>query len=355
MGVLPVLAEAGAVCGLAMSSFNWPVLPSLMLGVMMAPVGSGHMLPTLTALKEKKLGPMPRNMFCSIPLEAVTALCTFGILQGFAQGSGKPVGAAIGLGIFFKVLGTIMFVSLIAFLFAQLADNRSDFKVAGKKMFTSTMNEEALLLISAVLITYVLCSDNPVIVNNGYSVAENIFQPELGVVVVSLMFSQLRPLSIHAIEDILSSVWMIGALFLFTSLGSNISIAAFSMAGTYLSFIAVGLLARLGMILLIAFFAPLNPKRTWFRREPLHRLKTVYEALFCWTATFHRATLQGALSKIPMAMSLFNNDTNHQIVNAGIFAMAFMAPIGALVFEFTGRSEYQEALVRYLYFVCECE
>ena len=126
----------------------------------------------------------------------------------------------IGLGVFFKILGTAAFAAAIAFLLAQLAENRSDFMVKKKKVFTGTINEEMLVLMAGIIITYVLCADQPVVIPNGYSAAVNIFQPELAVVLVSLGFGLLRPHTIHAVEDALAGVWMFGALFLFTSLGS---------------------------------------------------------------------------------------------------------------------------------------
>jgi hypothetical protein len=163
MGCLPVLCESLAIAGFAMSTLNYAFTPAFMLGLTLAPVGSGHVLPTLQALKGRKLGPMPRNMFVAVPLEVVTTLCTFGIMQGFAiPNNNQPIGAAIGLGIIFKIVGTVLVAALIAFVFAQLADNRAEIKIREKPVFTGTVNEELLVLIAAVLVTYVLCSDQPV-------------------------------------------------------------------------------------------------------------------------------------------------------------------------------------------------
>ncbi len=70
---------------------------------------------------------------------------------------------------------------------------------------------------------------------------------------------------------------MFGALFLFTSLGSNIKISSFLVGYKFIPFLLVGLAARLGMILLIAFAFPLEDDRTFFVRSGARRSKIVYE------------------------------------------------------------------------------
>ncbi len=83
------------------------------------------------------------------------------------------------------------FALLIAYVFAQLAENRSTFTLAGKKVFTSTVNEELLFLLAAVLLTFVLTSESPTVIPNGYSNEEAIFQPDLGIITVALFAARV--------------------------------------------------------------------------------------------------------------------------------------------------------------------
>lgn len=78
-----------------------------------------------------------------------------------------PVGAMIGLGIFVKLFGTIALALLIAYIFAQLAQNRNLYSAFGKPVFTGTDIEELLFVLAAVLIVYVLGNESPVTISNG--------------------------------------------------------------------------------------------------------------------------------------------------------------------------------------------
>ncbi len=337
MGCMPVLTGSLAIGGYVMTMWGWDFIPAFMLGLTLSGVGSAHVLATLQVWKGQQMGPVPRLCSVAVPLEVVTVLCSYGIMQGFATpGNHTPLSASIGLGIIFKLVGTAVFVFVIAFVFAQLAENRNEITFRGKSLFVGTVNEELLILMSAVLVTYVLTSDQPVVIPNGYSITANIFQPELGVVLVSLFYGQFRSRTIHKVEEGLLSVWMFAALFLFTSLGTKIDYKIFASAGQYLVLLFVGLAARFVIIMFIAFLMPLNPKRTWFRREEGHRLKTFYEALFCWTVSIYRGTLQGQLGKVPLANKLFSPDMNKQMLNAGSFFLAFCSPFGALCLDFLG-------------------
>lgn len=49
-----------------------------------------------------------------------------------------------------------------------------------------------------------------------------------------------------------------------------------------------------------------------------------------------RATIQGALCRIPMIIGLFDDNTNMQMLNAGVFVLAICAPIGSVLMDATG-------------------
>lgn len=336
LGVLPILADALTITCFAMYLNSWPFVPAAMLAFVMSPLGDGLLKPALVAFRPVTLSPLPKVMFTVAPLEVVVCLFCFGILQGFAKPAGEPLSALIGLGIFGKMLGSIVLAGVIAFCSAQLAANRKQM-FFGRRVFTGTDQEELLFLLASVLLVYVLASNDPTVIWNGYSVENSFFQADLAVVAYAFFFAQLRPLNIHAVEDLLRKLWMFVSLFLFTSLGVSVRGSSFVEGYHFFSLLFVGLFARLVMILCIAFVCPLSKKRKIFvRGAPGGNKRLLREALFCWACSFPRAILQGALSRIPGIMDLFSNDVNNEILHAGVFILAVMAPLGTLLLEKVG-------------------
>ncbi len=60
------------------------------------------------------------------------------------------------------------------------------------------------------------------------------------------------------------------------------------------------------------------------------------QALFAWVCSWPRATIQGALSKIPGNLALFAPAVNSEILYAGIFTLAVCAPLGAVALDLLG-------------------
>jgi hypothetical protein len=60
------------------------------------------------------------------------------------------------------------------------------------------------------------------------------------------------------------------------------------------------------------------------------------QALFAWVCSWPRATIQGALSKIPGNLGLFAPAVNSEILYAGIFTLAVCAPLGAVALDLLG-------------------
>lgn len=352
LGILPVLTEVFAITGFSIVYLNLNFMPSLMLGFIMCCIGDGLVLPKLQEYRPLNLGNLPRIMFTAAPLEVVTVLFGFGLAQGFAEPSNEPLSSLILLGLFGKFVGTVLFAFVVAFLFAQLSRNRSNFSINGRFIFSGTDKEELLFLLSAVLLTYTLCDSNPVIIWDGYSSASPLLESNMAVIVMTAIYAQFRPIAIHQVEQSLSGLyflmfflsivelWMFGALFLFTTLGSNIQISSFQHGFKFIPVMIVGFAARLVCVFIITSRMRHNRDSSW--------KKVAYETLFIWISSLPRATIQGAICHIPTISNLFDAKTNLDLLNGGVFVyasltsfiyigrLAICAPLGSLILDAFG-------------------
>jgi hypothetical protein len=128
LGTVPFFADALAVFGYSVSVLNYPVVPAGCFACIISVVGDGLILPALQAFKPLKLAAIPKVMYAAVPLETTIVFFVFGIFQGFAQPGKQTLGTLVGMGIFFKLFGTLLFALMVAFLFAQLAQNRTQLR-----------------------------------------------------------------------------------------------------------------------------------------------------------------------------------------------------------------------------------
>ena len=329
-GTIPVLSEAFAISIFSMYYLNLQFIESISLGLVMSPIGDGLVLPKLQEYKPLNLGQLPRVMFTSAPLEVITVLFLFGICQGFAQPGDEPLYSLILFGFFGKFFGTILISFFLAFLFSQLARNRSNFSINGRSLFTGTDKEELLFIITAVLIIYSLCDSSPTIINNGYSWNSPFFQSDMAVIVMTIFYAQFRSIAISQIENTLAELWMFGALFLFTTLGSNIQLSSITVGFKFLPVLLVGLTFRLAAVFSITYCIEKIQSGTTTLKQ------IVLQSIFVWVASFPRATIQGALCHIPTILSLFSDRVNLIILHGGIFVLALNAPFGSILLDLVG-------------------
>ncbi len=206
-----------------------------------------------------------------------------------------------------------------------------------KQVYLGNDKEEFLFVVAAALMVTALCSSFPLLISNGFSLTTPMFQSNMGVIAMVIFYAQMRPLSVHGVEEIMSSLWMFGSLFLFTSLGTNISVRSFRNGIDFLPAMLVGFMARFAALLFIGFVCPLDEKREIFLRGPGHsKMRILYEVLFALCTSCPRASVQGALARIPGILVLFDADTNDDILVAGIFVLALMAPVGSVILDYFG-------------------
>ena len=326
LGVFPVLIESFGIGFFAMGFLNFSFIQGVMLGLIMSCIGDGLVLPKLSEYKPLNLGNAPRFLMTAAPLEVVVTLFTFGIFEGFSNSSDEPLYERILVGLFAKFFGTIIFAFCVAFLFAQLAKNRGNFSALGRSFFTNNLKEELLLILASVLVIYAVCDSEPVVIYDGISHESALFQSDMAVIIMMFFYGQFRHNVIHELEHALGEIWMFGALFLFTTLGSNIKITSFA-ATNILPVMFVGFTFRFVAIVGTTYFFQARFK-SW--------TLLFWESLFMFVCSIPRATIQGALCRIPTILSLFSDDVNLQMLNAGVFVLALCAPIGSVIMDAVG-------------------
>ncbi len=78
----PSPVDALAIAGFAMVTWGYGFVAAFCLGVVMAPLGDGIVLPACTQMKSLGLeSKMPMLQFTAAPVEVITCLFLFGVLQ----------------------------------------------------------------------------------------------------------------------------------------------------------------------------------------------------------------------------------------------------------------------------------
>jgi hypothetical protein len=295
LGCLPVLVDGFTIAIMATYTLDFTFTEAGSLAFILASLGDGLVIPLMLELKPLKLGPMPRLMFTAAPLEACTALFTFGVFEGFAAADAhdQPAWAVVVLSIFVKMIATLVFAFVLAYLFVFIVEERGRFTVFGKPFFTCQPQEELLFVCAAAILAYGLADDETVVISNGYG--GSLLNKDLAVVGVAVFYSALRPSSLHDLEHMFASIWVFGSLFLFVNLGAQIETSSFAHIGRVLPLLLAGLVGRFFTYGAVLFFT--IPARQLHERHA--RANFIYEWGFAMVASIPRATIQGALAAIP--------------------------------------------------------
>lgn len=327
LGLLPVLADGSAIMATAMYSLGFSLTEAGALAFILASLGDGLVIPLMLELKPLRLGPMPRLMFTAAPLEACTALFTFGVFEGFAAAGAndQPAWSVILLGVVVKFVATLVVALGLAGAFVFLVEERPRFTVCGQPFFTGQPQEELLFVCAAALLAYGLADDEFIVMSNGYG--GSLLHKDLAVVGVAVFYAALRPSSVHSLEHMFASIWTFGALFLFIHLGARIELGSFLRLPSVLPLLLAGLAAR--AVAYAAVLLATLPSRLQHDRHACHNL--VYEWGFALVASLPRATIQGALAAIPANMGLFSHEKNEFMREAGVLCIAIMAPAGVVL------------------------
>jgi hypothetical protein len=71
----------------------------------------------------------------------------------------------ISIDVILKTVASLVFAALVAFIFAQIAQNRTQFRLFERQVFLGTDREETLLFVAACFLVDCVASADPVIVS----------------------------------------------------------------------------------------------------------------------------------------------------------------------------------------------
>jgi len=245
-----------------------------------------------------------------------------------------------------RIIVTLLVGACIGSLCGLAVPRRTTLKLARRRVFTGATVESFLIFISVALIAFGAGHDNTdhsAFIPIGFATG-SIFSPELLVITIGTAFAASTPHDVlHGVEETLGGVWVFGQLILFTMLGSKTTFEPFEKFPTVLPMMLIGFVFR-GIGILVCMYVTrgsriCEPGCTDCKAANVRSV--LYDAAFCFLATLPRATLQGALSGIPLRKGFFSNSGNggqaqQLIADAGRIYIPVLAIGGSLVLDLLG-------------------
>jgi len=313
MGVLPCVVEgtAVAICGYALLGFS--VVEAGMLGFILAAVSPAVVVPAMLEFKAAGLGKereVPTLVLAGSSLDNVVAITIFGAIAGVAAGGalhlglvflGIPLGIAIG-----GLVGTVIGYGVVALF--QRYEYRDTTQV--------------ILIVIFAVVFYEAAEWNGI--KDRIPVA--VF---LGIMAIGFVILEKKDALAHRLSGNLSSIWILAEIFLFVYIGAEVRLGAldFSLIGTGLLIVGVGLLVRSLGVWICLTSSELEDR----------------EKLFCILAYLPKATVQAALGAVPLAMILDGKITGmsvwtgETILAIAVLSIVVTAPLGAIGLKLGGR------------------
>lgn len=281
-----------------------------------------------------------------------------------------------------RLCGTLLVSAGLAHVFALLLGARRRIQWrSGKQLFNGTQTEELVVMLAAALLAYGMAAMLPMPARFRPSAppdgapAEALVEADLAVVATLFFFARLRPAhTVLRVEESVGAVWTVAALFLFVSLGSNLTLprtglsrpsgshaqlggagegggGALAGAGpprvcALLIPLAAGLCARafaaLAVLMASASTRGVAPKldangvrgRGGGLGSAVAALRHgMREAAFYLAATLPRATLQGVLGGLPLQNAIVSTHVGELYHAAAACTVVLLAPLGVVAQE----------------------
>lgn len=343
LGILPYLFDAAGIAAAAkLTGYAYTLRHGIVMGLIMACLGDGLVLPRVMDFKKAyPKAQMPGIMFVAAPMEATVALTLIGLVVNLAAPTDQTVTIQLIVAVERLVCTVVMSKFAISLLTKLMLFNARSETFLGrchKKVFTGQPIEDCILLVGVSFAFYTFSHWVP----NGFD-KTGLFQPELCIILMASFFGDSfdheRAL---AVEKMLTNVWSVLALFLFTALGTRISfVVLYQVSVQVLPLLAFGIMARAFIVtVIVLIFGGIR----FYRGRSQYMKIWTSDALFATFAGIPRATIQGALASKAVSEHAFEDiwpeDQAHKMQNevlqASICTLAIMAPIGVIAFDWIG-------------------
>ncbi|MDY0278609.1 MAG: cation:proton antiporter [Acholeplasma sp.] len=297
MSFVPALFEIAAVTIVAPLITDISYLEAAMLGCILAPVSAAVVIPSMIKIiktgygNDKKVGQI---ILAGTSNDDMLAIVLFTVLIGVFQGenvsfmtiASVPLSLIVGI-----LLGIIVGVILSAIF----------------KMFEISVVAKVLILLSVSLLIVAFEDNVPSIPQSSL----------LSIITVGMIILKNIKNDAILIEGSLNKMWFFLQIFLFISIGALIDLKyASDFFVTALLIIISGTAFRF-----VAVWLSLSKTNLTFK-----------ERLFCGISYLPKATVQAAMSSIPLSLGV---PAGELILTVSVMAIIILAPIGSALIELT--------------------
>lgn len=332
MSVLPALLEMLAIASYGAMILKLSTMQALLLGNALFALDGGRLSITMSQLGKRFEGhPVPRLVFTRAPAESCFALVSWGVLTGLAA----PASEASTSGRLLAIAGVLRAAASVAgglvfgFLCGKCVSLRHNAQALGRRVFTGTPVEAALMAAVAALAGYSLHVVNP-------------FQPEIVVVVLGATLAFTLPArDLEAVDSSIGGVSIFAQLLLFGLLGMESDLAMLSQVPDMLPMMCFGLAFRFVGVFFATFLTMNVALCSCAQCKQANKASLCADALFCFFAALPRATLQGIFGSATVTAKAFHalpGSANAQ----GVIAVAcrlyavFLSIVGSLLLDALG-------------------
>ena len=305
MCFVPATFEIFGIYLIAPKVLNISAIDSLILGAVLAAVSPAVVVPKMLKLIDEGYGRksgIPDLIMAGASVDDIFVIVVFTALLTIRSGGSVSIFSIISIPI--SILLGILFGSIFGNILSILF-----------KKFNIINEKKILILLS---ISFVLLFFENTIKST---------IPFSGLIAVMALSASLKKKSESIAMDLsksFSSIWVFAEILLFVLVGASVNISyAFKLSYLPLIVIIFGLIFRAIGVNIAILKSDLNNK----------------ERLFTTISYMPKATVQAAISSIPLSMGLSSGET---ILTVGVFAILFTAPIFAKLIDFS----YKKLLVK---------
>ncbi len=299
LGFIPGLFEGFAIAIVATFLLDFTFIQGGILGFIVAAVSPAVVVPLMLKFNETGIGNdrgIPTLVLAGASLDDVVAITIFSTFLGLYSGSAVNIGVkiiSIPIAILLGIALGIIFGFILVWLF--------------KKFHIRDTKKVLIILGIAILLTSIEDA-----IKTSIDVAAL-----LGVMTVGFILLEYRPKVAHRLANKFNKVWVFAEILLFVLVGAQVDIYVALDAGMVgFVIIFIGLLFRSIGVWLSTYRSSL----------------TVKERLFCVVSYTPKATVQAAISAIPLQMGVASGDV---ILAIGVLSILITAPIGAIAIKKT--------------------
>ena len=300
MCFVPATFELFGMLLLAPKLMGISLLEAAIMGAVLAAVSPAVVVPRMVKLMDEGYGVkegIPQLILAGASVDDVYVIVLFSTFIGMMQGEGASVISFINIPV--SIILGVLIGLIIGFLLAYYF----------KKVHIRDTSK--VLIILSISLLLVVIEDS---LNTAIS-----FSALIAIMFVGIGLQKKREVVAKRISVKYGKLWVAAEVFLFVLVGATVNIGYLSKVGVKALILIVGALV---FRMFGVFVCLLGTNLKWRER------------LFAMMAYTPKATVQGAIGGIPLALGLACGDT---VLTVAVLAIVLTAPLGAFAIDFTYR------------------